>query len=75
MAAGSMTHEELSTVAAASGDMVLLAQCVAVSALDLVHEMQNAPASIPARAAALIQSIAHPAPGQVSELTPTEGAR
>ena len=75
MPAGSMTHEELSTVAAASGDMHLLAQCVAVSALDLVHEMQNAPASMPARAAAFISSITNPASDQVSELTPTEGNR
>ncbi len=75
MAVGDMSHADLSAVAAATGDMKLLAQCVAVSALDLVHEMQHAPASLPERATALFRSIASPVTGGIAELTPTEGGQ
>ncbi len=75
MALGDMSHEDLSTVAAATGDMKLLSHCIAVSALDLLHEMQHAPASLPERAAALFHSIASPVHAGLAELTPTEGGQ
>ncbi len=75
MALGDMSHEDLSTVAAATGDMKLLSQCIAVSALDLVHEMQNAPASVPERIEAFFHSLAPSKAAGLPELTPTEGGQ
>ena len=75
MAAGDMSHAELSTLAAGTGDYKLLAECVAVSALALVHEMQNAPASLPAKAAAFIQALTARPTGALPELTPSEGGQ
>ncbi len=75
MTDSAMSHEELSTLAAGTGDYGLLAECIATSAMDHLHEMQHAPASLPDRAAALFHSIATPVKAGIAELTPTEGGQ
>ncbi len=53
-----MKHPELTALAAGTGDVKLLAECIALAALDQVRILQHKPATVPERVAQFFAALA-----------------
>ncbi len=59
-----MKHTELTALAAGTGDVKLLAECVALAALDQVRILQHKPATAPERVAQFFAALARQPDGE-----------